>query len=206
LPLAVLVLAAGAGSRYSSRPGAKLLADLDGQPVLAHVLESVRTFRPSATLVVLGHGARDIERTIRWSGESRIINRTPDRGLASSLQVGFHALASLPGEFDGALVVLGDQPRLRPEVMRMLAETARRANEGCRGPLLVPRYEGEPGPRNPVLLLRAAWDWVEDLSGDRGLAMLIDSRPDLVLEVPVPGTMPDVDEPADLERLSARPA
>lgn len=202
LRLAVIVLAAGAGSRYSSQPGAKLLADLDGQPVLAHVLKAVRAFRPSTTLVVLGHGAEDIEHAIVWAGEIRVRNEDPDRGLASSLQAGIHALTSLPGVFDGVFIVLGDQPRLRPEVMRMLAEAARDANERGRGSLLVPRYEGETGPRNPVLLLRAAWDRVEGLHGDRGLSTIIDSCPDLVVEVPVPGTMPDVDRGEDLEALT----
>jgi CTP:molybdopterin cytidylyltransferase MocA len=30
---------------------------------------------------------------------------------------------------------------------------------------------------------------------------MLDQRSDMVLEVPVPGTMPDIDTPADLERL-----
>jgi hypothetical protein len=52
-----------------------------------------------------------------------------------------------------------------------------------------------------VLLLPSAWAWGEGLKGDRGLAPLIDVRPESVLEVQVPGEMPDVDEPADLERV-----
>jgi CTP:molybdopterin cytidylyltransferase MocA len=71
----------------------------------------------------------------------------------------------------------------------------------ARRPLVVPRYLLEPGPRNPALLLRDAWGWVDELEGDRGLSALMDARPDLVLEVTVGGSMPDVDEPADLARL-----
>jgi CTP:molybdopterin cytidylyltransferase MocA len=56
-----------------------------------------------------------------------------------------------------------------------------------------------------VLLRRSAWGWVEDLDGDRGLATLIDSRPGSVLDVPVGGVMPDVDEPGDLARLRTGP-
>lgn len=205
--LAALVLAAGAGSRYSTQPGAKLLADLDGQPLLAHVLEAVRAYRPVRTIVVLGHGSADIERHIPWQGELRVVNPTPERGLSSSLQVGIHALLSLTRPPAGAFIVLGDQPRLRPAVMRALAEVA--TGEGPDGrPLVVPCYADEPGPRNPVLLMRSAWGWVAELSGDQGLAELMASRQDAVREVLVDGVMPDVDEPTDLARLwteDARP-
>ena len=80
--------------------------------------------------------------------------------------------------------------------------TAAAEAEGPDGrPLLVPRYADDPGPRNPLLLMRPAWAWVDELSGDRGLAPLVASRPDEVREVPVGGSMPDVDEAADLARV-----
>lgn len=200
LHLAALVLAAGAGSRFSSRPGAKLLADVGGQPMLARVLGAVREFGPAATVVVLGHGADAIESALDWRDEIRVRNHRPERGLASSLQVGIDTLRALPVGLDGAFVVLGDQPQLRSGVMRDLAAAAARARPGDR-PAVVPRYEA-PGPRNPVLLLRPAWLWVDGLEGDVGLAPLLESNPDQVLEVPVGGTMADVDTSEDLERLT----
>ncbi len=164
----------------------------------------MRLYGPQATVIVLGHGAAEIERGIRWQGELRAVNPAPDRGLGSSLQVGIGALRGLPQSLDGTFIVLGDQPYLQPAAMRVLAEAATR--EGRQGrPLLVPHYTDEPGPRNPVLLMRSAWGWVDDLDDDRGLATLIDSRPASVLSIPVDGTMPDVDEPADLARLRSGP-
>lgn len=196
---AAVVLAAGAGSRFAPQPGAKLLAEVAGRPLLEHVLAEVRRFGPAATVVVLGRGATRIERAIAWQGELRVVNHAPERGLASSLQVGIHALLALPGHVDGAFIVLGDQPLLRADVLEALASAADRAWPGDR-PAVVPRYEDD-GPRNPVLLLRAAWSWVDELEGDRGLAPLMDRNPDQVLEVPVTGGMPDVDAPGDLDRL-----
>jgi molybdenum cofactor cytidylyltransferase len=197
--LAAVVLAAGAGSRFSPQSGAKLLSDLGGRPLLEHALVEIRRFGPAATVVVLGHGAALIDQAIEWRGELRIINHAPQRGLASSLQAGIHALLALRDEFDGAFIVLGDQPRLRGEVLEALALAAGRARTADR-PLVVPRYE-VPGPHNPVLLLRPAWSWVDELKGDLGLAPLVAARPDAIVEVPVAGDMPDVDEPGDLERL-----
>lgn len=168
--------------------------------MLANVLSEVRRFAPAATVVVLGHGAARIEEAIDWAGELRIRNHDPERGLASSLQIGIDALRALPDALDGAFIVLGDQPALRADVLEALARAAALARPADR-PVVVPRYDAGEGARNPVLLLRPAWSWVDDLEGDHGLAPLIGQRPDAVLEVPVGGAMPDVDTSADLERL-----
>lgn len=207
LRLGAVVLAAGAGSRFSVHKEVKLLAELQGRPVLQHVLTAVQAADLAATIVVLGHSADEVEETVAWNGEIRVRNYHPERGLASSIKVGIGALGSLPDDFDGAFVVLGDQPRLRASVM---AELSRRASAECPAdrPFIVPRYpeteslRGDSGPRNPVLVLRPAWLFIDQLSGDRGLASLIDDRSDQVLEVSVPGVMPDVDTRADLEALS----
>jgi molybdenum cofactor cytidylyltransferase len=196
LNLAVIVLAAGAGSRFSGEPGAKLLADIDGRPMLARVLDEVRAYRPAVTVVVLGHGAGRIETTLEWHAEIRVRNHEPGRGLSSSLQIGIDALRALPHPLDGAFIVLGDQPALRADVMRALEGAAARARPGDR-PAVTPRYEAS-GARNPVLLLRPAWAWVDELEGDRGLGPLLEARPDQVLQVGVAGDMPDVDRPADV--------
>jgi molybdenum cofactor cytidylyltransferase len=202
IAFAVVVLAAGAGARFSSQPGAKLLANLDGRPILEHVLETVRSVRPVTTVVVLGHGATDIGSSVPWRDEIRVVNPTPERGLASSLQMGVRALSELTAPIDGTFIVLGDQPRLRGSVMQALVDAA--AADRAQHPLVVPRYRDQPGPRNPVLLLRDAWGWVDELDGDRGLSSLVDTRHEQVLEVPVEGDMPDIDSPADLAHLRTR--
>ena len=201
LNLAALVLAAGAGSRFGDERGAKLLADLDGLPMLQRVLDEVRAYGPAATVVVLGHGADTVASALDWRDEVRVRNHEPERGLASSLQVGIDALRLWPEPLDGAFIVLGDQPRLSADTLRSLAAAASEARPADRS-AVVPRYR-DPGPRNPVLLLRPAWSWVDDLQGDRGLGPLIDARPDMALEIRVEGAMPDVDTPDDLERLRA---
>jgi len=81
-------------------------------------------------------------------------------------------------------------------VMHTLATAAATPRPADR-PVVVPRY-AEGAARNPVLLLRPAWSWVDEIVGDRGLGPLIASRPDSVVEVSVEGAMPDIDTPADL--------
>jgi molybdenum cofactor cytidylyltransferase len=210
--LAAIVLAAGSGSRFSDEPGGKLTADLHGRPLLEHVLDAVRAVRPVRTVVVVGHGRERLEQAIAWRGEERVVNADPDRGLSSSLRVGFGALTSIEARLDGAFIVLADQPLLRAEVLLALANAAAAAlaaRDDASPVAIAPRYEGavrgtqrQPGPRNPVLLLRPGWALVAAAEGDRGLGPLLDRLGDAVLEVPVRGAMADVDTAADLAALS----
>ncbi len=192
-----VVLAAGASTRFGSP---KALAHLEGRPILEHVLDAIREAGIEEIVVVLGTAAEEIEEGIDWLDEHRVRNADP-RYLSSSLQVGLAAIDDLDLEppARAALVALGDQPRMRPEVIRALLAAARSTDR----PMIAPRYAGGGGP-NPLLIRRDAFDLADEASGDRGLGPLLDERSDLVLEVPVEGTNPDVDTPADLAALEPR--
>ncbi len=182
-----LVLAAGAGSRFG---GGKLLARVGGRPVLQHVLDTLSEAGIDEIVVVLGADAPAVEAAIAWRGETRVVNPAPDRGLSSSLQVGFEAL---PADAEAVLVALGDQPLLPVAVIRaLIAAPARRGR-----PIVVPVFD-EGNGRNPVLLRRPAFGLVADTGGDRGLGPVIAAHPDLVTEVAVTGDNPDVDTTDDL--------
>jgi CTP:molybdopterin cytidylyltransferase MocA len=99
---------------------------------------------------------------------------------------------------------LGDQPLMSPGTIRSLLEAPATPDR----PIVVPSY-AEDRARNPVLVRRPAFDLVTTTSGDRGLGPLLAAHPERVFAVDVPGANPDVDTPADLERLAAatsRPA
>jgi molybdenum cofactor cytidylyltransferase len=198
------VLAAGAGSRFGGEPGSKLLAEVEGQPLLERVLAAVRAFRPAATVVVLGHGADRIEQALAWRDEFRVRNHAPEQGLSSSLKVGIDTLRLWPEPLDGVFIVLGDQPLLRAEVMDSLVNAASAAlaadvsaPPGTDRPLVVPSYT-QSAAANPVLLLRSGWALVDELGGDRGLGPFIARHPERVLRVKLEGEMPDIDTVADL--------
>ena len=190
--IGAVVLAAGAGSRFG---GGKLLAPLDGRPILGHVLDAIRAARLADTVVVLGHGAEAIESAIPWVAERRVVNSDPDAGLSSSLRVGFAALGT--DDLAGAFVVLGDQPLVDPAVFDVL----RRAQVRAGVVFVVPRYVGGGGA-NPVLVLRAGWPHVAEAAGDRGLGPILAAHPELVAEVELGGSNPDVDSAADLAELA----
>jgi molybdenum cofactor cytidylyltransferase len=195
-----VVLAAGSGRRFG---GGKLLADLDGRPVLDHVLRAVRALSLSRCVVVLGADAARIEQRIAWRGEQRVVNPEPAAGIAGSLQLGVaRCLDGLPG-LGAVMVVLGDQPRTSPDVMRALL--AARADAATAGAWAVaPRYS-LGGGTNPVLLLAGGLARVPDLIGDRGMGALLAAEPGRTWSVAVPGSNPDVDTRADLDQLAGRP-
>jgi molybdenum cofactor cytidylyltransferase len=188
-----VVLAAGASRRFGSP---KLLAPLEGRPVLQRTLDAVAAAVGRLDIVVvLGNDAELVESAIAWRSERRVVNPRPQDGLSSSLRIGLDAAAEDP-DADAVLVVLGDQPLLRPDVARAVVDAARATGRA----IVRPRYAEDDAP-NPVLVRRGAWALAAGLEGDRGLGPLLAARPDLVEEVPVTGANPDVDTPADLARL-----
>jgi molybdenum cofactor cytidylyltransferase len=190
--VAGLVLAAGASTRFGSP---KVLARLHGRPLLEHVLDALRTAGIEHIVVVLGNFADEVEDGIDWLDEVRVRNPDP-RLLSGSLQVGLAAVDELDPPVRAAIVMLADQPRTRPDVIRALVAASR----GSDRPIVVPRYADGGGP-NPILVRHDAFDLADEANGDRGLGPLIDERPELVLEVPVDGSNPDVDTPDDLAAL-----
>jgi CTP:molybdopterin cytidylyltransferase MocA len=129
-----------------------------------------------------------------------VINERPGDGLSSSLRIGLDAAAEDAG-VEAVLVVLGDQPAIRPVTIRAVLEAAE-ANPF----LFVRARHAADGAPNPVLVRRAAWAMAAGMSGDRGLAPLLAARPELVLEVTVEGANPDVDTPADLATIASSEA
>lgn len=185
---AAIVLAAGAGSRFG---GGKLLAPLEGRPILQHVLERLEAADLDEVIVVVGPDADVVQDAVDIGAARIVVNPAPGDGLSSSLKVG---IAALPDDADAALIALGDQPLLPPRAVRALLDADAQPGR----PIVVPVYGADAG-RNPVLLRRDAFALIDQTSGDRGLGPLIDAHPELVHEIPirVQGGNPDIDTRED---------
>jgi molybdenum cofactor cytidylyltransferase len=192
MKVAAVVLAAGAGSRFG---GGKLLAALEGRPILGHVVEAARTSGLEPIVVVVPPtGELD---DLDLGAVRRVINQTPHEGLSSSVRIGLRELDGQP-DVGAAVILPGDQPRVRTEVIRQLIDAA----SATPTPLLIAPLYDEDGAPNPILARRAAWRLADELVGDRGFGPLLADRPDLVQRIRAPGANPDVDTPADLVRLT----
>jgi CTP:molybdopterin cytidylyltransferase MocA/SAM-dependent methyltransferase len=181
--------AAGAGERFGGR---KLEARIAGRPVLQHVLDALAVAGHDDPIVVLGPDSA-LAAPIEWRGAARVTNPEPERGLSSSLQLGWAAAMAAAPAPDAVLVVLGDQPRLAPEVVRAVVTAPLDPDR----PVVAPHF-ADSGARNPMRLEREAARLVAAASGDRGIGPLLAAEPVLVRWLAVDGDNPDVDRPADL--------
>lgn len=197
-PVFAIVLAAGRSSRFGSD---KLLAPLQGRPVLAHVLEvAMSSSRAGALrvvyLVVRDAGSREA-RLGEAAGARVIVAERAAEGLALSLRAGFDRVAATaPATGAAALVLLGDQPAVRRDVIEEVVRRWRATG----APAVRPRYADRPDePGHPVLIDRQLWAQVNTLEGDTGLGGLL--RQQAVELVDVAGGNPDIDTPEDLAEL-----
>ena len=178
------MLAAGESRRWGDDN--KLLAAIDGQPMVRRTAEAILKSAVRPVLVVTGHEASDIEAAL--AGLSLSFHHAPDfaEGMSASLRAGVDAV---PADCPGALICLGDMPFVRPDTLDRLAgfHTGQAA--------LFPTYEGQRG--NPVLLGRALFADIMLLTGDQGARAILKAIPDQVGELAVddPGVLRDVDRP-----------
>ncbi|TXM90110.1 nucleotidyltransferase family protein [Methylobacterium sp. WL116] len=191
--IGAVLLAAGRGTRFGAEP--KLLARLDGTPLVRHAAEAALASRARPVVVVLGAHAMAVRAVLHHLDLVFVENAAFGSGLSTSLRAG---LAALPAETDAAVILLGDMPRVTPAQIDRLAAAYRAATPAPSA--VVPTIAGRRG--NPVLLdRRVLGDALASLSGDHGAGPLLKGRAD-VLEIPgEPGTALDVDTPEMLARL-----
>ncbi len=189
--IGAVVLAAGMSSRMGQP---KQLLRLGERTVLAQTLENLRGTHVEEIVLVLGFAAETIVRHIALDGFRVVINEQYREGMGSSLRSGLAALA--PG-IDGALIVLADQPFVRPATLDRLIEGY--IESGAQ--IVIPAYRGFRG--NPVLLNRSVFAEVMALTGDMGCRAIFGSHTEGILKVPVDdvGILLDIDNKDDFERL-----
>lgn len=201
--VAALVLAAGAGTRFGGPHGSKLLADLDGRPVLAHVLDGLAAAGLGEPVLVVSTTlaaalARAGGTSMGGSAPHVVVNPHPGLGLASSLRIGWAAAVADPSAPEAILIALGDQPRVPAGLLARLAAAPLDPTR----PVVAVRWSAGAGP-NPVRLEVAAGALVAETEGDRGLGPVIAAHPELVRWIDASGDNPDVDRPSDLAALAS---
>ncbi|NNE95072.1 MAG: DUF501 domain-containing protein [Acidimicrobiales bacterium] len=190
--MAGALLAAGEGSRFQGAEH-KLLADLDGQPVVAHALRAMVGAGFNELFIVTG--AVDLAPLVRQiSTETGVPINTIENprwaeGQATSLHAALRALQ--PTAHSAVVVGLGDQPFVGVAPWRTVGAS--------QGTIVTATFDGQRRP--PVKLDRSVWSLVSP-EGDAGARVLMQQHPDLVSEVPCNGDPLDIDTAEDL--LAAR--
>jgi bifunctional UDP-N-acetylglucosamine pyrophosphorylase/glucosamine-1-phosphate N-acetyltransferase len=116
-PAAVIVLAAGEGTRMKSRLP-KVLHELCGRSMLGHVLAAVRELDPQQLVVVAGHGRERVgAETARHAPDARLVVQEWPGGTGHAVRMVTEALAIPHGT---VVVTCGDMPLLRAGTLRGL--------------------------------------------------------------------------------------
>jgi molybdenum cofactor cytidylyltransferase len=193
MTVAAVILAAGSGLRFG---GGKLLARLDGQPIIAHVVAAARE-AGLVPIVVVGPPTGELDE-LDLGAVRRVTNETPQEGLSSSVRLGLRELELEPN-VTAAVILPGDQPRVRPETIAALLAAL---DEPPDAPFVAARHLGDHTP-NPVAARRSVWRLADELAGDHGFGSVLSDHPELVRWIDVAGSNPDIDTRADLARLTS---
>ena len=108
LAVHVVVLAAGKGTRMKSALP-KVLHNVNGRPMLSHVLATARSARPASITVVLGHMADNVRAAHQDDPAVRFVVQEPQLGTGHAL---LQALPGLDGAKGDILLLYGDVPLL----------------------------------------------------------------------------------------------
>jgi molybdenum cofactor cytidylyltransferase len=189
--IAAIVLAAGTSARLGLP---KQLLELDNRPLLQHVVDAVEGSSVDEIVIVLGHEAKLIKKSLSLPARARVaVNPSFAEGQATSMRCGLDAVNP---EAEAAVFVLGDQPRVTSQIIDVVIGVWRESAESVARAY----FNGTPG--HPVVVARSSWDAFRTARGDVGGRQPMDAGAVEVAHVEV-GVDPleDVDTWRDYERL-----
>ena len=112
---AIAIMAAGKGTRLKSKHP-KVLHEVGGQPLLAHVIAAAKQVLPAGDIyAIIGHEAERVRQTVEDTGVQFVVQE-PQRGTGHALMCASKALAG----YDQVIVLSGDAPLITPETIRKL--------------------------------------------------------------------------------------
>lgn len=114
---AIVIMAAGKGTRLKSRR-AKVLHQIGGQPLLAHVIKAAQQIVPAEHIyVIVGHQAENVRAAVEHLGVKFVL-QAEQRGTGHAIMCARDQVASYPN----LLVLSGDVPLIRPETIGHLRD------------------------------------------------------------------------------------
>ncbi len=129
-PLDVLILAAGLGTRMKSKR-AKVLHELGGRPLIAHVARQAAALEPRKIYVIVGYDAAAVEAAVRRESSSQdavFITQKEQRGTGDAVR---SASSQLKDSDSTLLILSGDVPLVRADTLRKLIDYHQRHSAAC---------------------------------------------------------------------------
>ncbi|MDP9848893.1 bifunctional UDP-N-acetylglucosamine diphosphorylase/glucosamine-1-phosphate N-acetyltransferase GlmU [Streptosporangium lutulentum] len=118
-PAAVIVLAAGEGTRMKSKTP-KILHEVSGRTLVDHMLTAARGLEPERLIVVVGHARDRVQAHLaQTSPDAQTVVQFEQKGTGHAVRVVLESVGTIGGT---VLVTYGDTPLLRAETLAALLE------------------------------------------------------------------------------------
>ena len=187
-----VVLAAGTSSRFGDAN--KLLAEIEGEPLVRRAAASALASPVEAVVVVVGHEASAVRKALSGLDVGFATNDDYAAGQSTSVHAG--VVAARERGWDAAVFALGDMPRVDPDSIERLL----RAYAAGHGTILAAAYDRKRG--NPTLFDAVHFDSLATIEGDTGgRELILGSDDGALVATDDPGVLRDVDRRADVDRL-----
>ncbi len=117
--IAIAIMAAGKGTRLKSKHP-KVLHEIGGKPILAHVIATAQKVVPAEDIfVIIGHEAERVREAVAGTGVNFVV-QAEQRGTGHALMVAREALSG--NRYDQVIVLSGDAPLITAETIRRLSD------------------------------------------------------------------------------------
>lgn len=128
--LEILILAAGLGTRMKSRM-AKVLHQLGGRPIIAHVCRTAKLLEPQHIYVVVGHQANSVQAAVEQElgkHDAGFVTQKEQRGTGDAVMAAQELLANSNST---VLILSGDVPLVRAETLTNLIKQHQADHASC---------------------------------------------------------------------------
>lgn len=184
-----VLLAGGTSSRFGEAN--KLLAELDGEPLVRHAARTLLDAGLTEVIAVVGHEAEAVRSALSDLDVRIVVNPDYEAGLSTSVARGVEA-ASEAGA-DAAVFLPGDMPGVDPATVSLVVDAYRAGLATA----LAAACDGRRG--NPVLFDHQHFEALLAVSGDvGGRPVLVESDDGALVETGDSGILEDIDTTDDL--------
>ncbi len=192
--VALIILAAGKSTRF---PGNKLLAKINNEYMIEKVVRTSIKSKADEIIVVTGHEADKIEKTLQWIRDDRIrfvYNRDYEKGQSSSVKRG---VSEVIGRVDAVIIHPADVPFIAPDDIDNLINVY----EITCAPIIVASHKGRHG--HPILFSNKLFNEIMNITEEKkGLKELTEKYMEEIIEVESSQyTVIDVDTVEDLKNI-----
>jgi len=193
--ITLIILAAGKSTRMEGHN--KLLAKVQGKPMIRRVVEAALNSKVDENIVVLGWEENKVREALADLPCRLIVNREFEKGQSSSLKAG---LKEVDPETRAVLVLPGDIAKIESMSINKVVDSYISDD----GTILVAAHNGKHG--HPILLDRKLFTDIAQITEETyGLKSVIKKHESEIrlVEVDTDNVLRDVDTPTDLRRVNS---